>query len=381
MSDTSPALHTRLAADIGPALAWIHDRAWPLGGIGLVVTVLCLLHYARQEQVPLDLASPSVIAAIPVLFALIGFVTAVSALTFLMPAWLLSWPLHAGDPPIGEPLKPLNTDPKVASAMLAARHRLGAFWMLTSAVQAAALLLVGAMPETWPPGLSTLAGGLLVVLAVLTGAFFVLLIPAAPGCRWSLGAWGNASAIAFAHLVCVLTLLLICLQRASGWPTAIGTMVAALVGLSMAQLGAWQFTQRLHDRPHPLADAAIAGAAALLCVAIAFPPVGAALASFALRAPLTGGAECVEITWIPDRAPPEVGRWLYITAPAGDILLAHKPYQSDTTYFVRRDAIQSMAGLGCREAESRMNAEHTRATQASRAPPLPASAEQTGDAH
>ncbi|WP_337244106.1 hypothetical protein [Luteimonas sp. gir] len=360
MSDTQPPLHTRLAADLGPTLEWLHKRAWPIGGIGLVATLVCLLHYARQERIPLDLTSPSVITAVPVLFALIVLASALLSLIFLTPSWLLSWSLYVGDPPLGESLKPLDANPKAAKKMLAARRRLGFGWIGTSIAQALTLLLVGQLTETWPPGLSVLTSAL---ATVMLGALVVLQIPPQPTRRWSFSTYWNALAIAFAQLVCMLSLLLLYPRHAPDWPTTLSMAAATLVMVSIVQLGTYQFVQRLRCRPHPLGEALAAGAVLMLLVTIAIPPAGSALASFALRAPLTGGAACVQITWVPDRAPEGVDRRLRVVAPAGDTLLVQRPGAPETTYFIRRDAILAMAGIDCRDAEQRANDEQAQAAQ------------------
>lgn len=359
MPESSNNLPARLIADVSPTLEWLHKRAWPIGGIGLVATLVCLLHYARQERVPLDLTSPSLIAAVPALFALIGFASALLALTFLTPAWLLSWSLHPGDPPLGDSLQPPITCPDRDKAD-ATRLRLVLCWFGTPIAQATVLLGMGSLTEAWPASLSTMAS---MLTAVLSGAIIMLL--SSPPLRLrSMNAWGNASAIAFGHLVCALTLLLIFLQQARDWPTAFATVTATLGGLSVVQLGAWRFAQRLLSRPHPLGEAAAAAILLLLFVAIAIPPAGSALASFALRAPLTGGAACVEMTWVPDRAPEGVDRWLRVVAPAGDTLLVQRPGTPDTTYFLRRDAILAMTGIDCRVAEQRANDERAQTAHA-----------------
>lgn len=386
MSDTQPALHTRIAAEIGPGLAWIHARAWPLGGMGLGITVLCLVHYARQEQVPLDMTSPSMIAAVPVLFALISFAAMALTTSFLLPACLLIVQPSPGCPSLADLLAQDKNDADRTSAFKdarsAARKRITRAWFGAIFLQTA-LLAIAVAPTYYFPALTetTLYSNSVVLLVIALASLLTIRSTGQPAKKLSFDFWLFLAGGGASQLLCVTLLLQLTLQRLSNdTPIAMLVFIATLIGLGAIQLAVAVTAYELRNHARPLAmSLRIAGVAILLFTLI--PPVGAKLASFALRAPLTGGAECIEVTWMPGRMPPETGRWLYITAPAGDVLLAHKPYQSDTTYFVRRDAIQSMTGIGCREAESRMNAEHTRATQASGAPPLPASAEQAGDAH
>lgn len=56
---------------ISEGLLWLNERAWPLAGVVLFVAVIYLHSFIHEEKVPMSIASPAIITALPILFALL----------------------------------------------------------------------------------------------------------------------------------------------------------------------------------------------------------------------------------------------------------------------------------------------------------------------
>lgn len=60
-----------LFEQLSKGLIWLNERAWPLSGGILFISVLYLMGFIVEEKVPLSIASSSIIATLPVLFVMI----------------------------------------------------------------------------------------------------------------------------------------------------------------------------------------------------------------------------------------------------------------------------------------------------------------------
>ncbi|MEN4904464.1 hypothetical protein [Luteimonas sp. TWI1437] len=200
--------------------------------------------------------------------------------------------------------------------------------------------------------------------AVAVGAWLIVKIPGCPldALSWQFRCFSGLDAVG--QLFSVALVLSLLLRHPAGSDLEIVlSILTALLAIGVLQVAAALAANRVRTHPRPLAAASALGLTAVFVFAL-IPPMGAALADFALRAPLTGGAACVQITWVPDRAPESVDRRLRVVAPAGDTLLVQRPGVPDTTYFVRRDAILAMTGINCRFAEQRATDERAKAAHA-----------------
>src|SRR5690606_27110037 len=75
-------------------LAWLNNRAWPLAAGTLFTSALYLHNYIIEEKVPLSLTSPTIITALPILFAVQVFIIALLVALVLMPTAILLTPTH-----------------------------------------------------------------------------------------------------------------------------------------------------------------------------------------------------------------------------------------------------------------------------------------------
>lgn len=71
------------------ALRWLNDHAWPLAGIILLISMAHLRNYLVVERLPISLASPALLSAIPVVFGLAALFVGVLTALFLLPTVLL----------------------------------------------------------------------------------------------------------------------------------------------------------------------------------------------------------------------------------------------------------------------------------------------------
>lgn len=89
-SENVPAVSGDIFDQISPGLVWLNERAWPLSGCILFISILYLTGFIVEEKVPLSIASSSIIATLPVLFVmillfivlLIGFLLSPTAMLF-----------------------------------------------------------------------------------------------------------------------------------------------------------------------------------------------------------------------------------------------------------------------------------------------------------
>ena len=63
------ALH--FGQEMSTSLKWLNERAWPLGGVIFLTAYLYLYDYITTEKVALSIASPSAVAALPSIFAMV----------------------------------------------------------------------------------------------------------------------------------------------------------------------------------------------------------------------------------------------------------------------------------------------------------------------
>jgi uncharacterized membrane protein len=56
-----------LKEQVSEGLSWLNNRAWPLTGILLFISVMYLYGFIMQKNVPLSITSPAIITALPVL--------------------------------------------------------------------------------------------------------------------------------------------------------------------------------------------------------------------------------------------------------------------------------------------------------------------------
>jgi len=305
--------------EISDSLEWMHNRAWPLGGGAFLLAVLYLYQYIATEQLPLSIASPAMLTALP---ALLGFVVALVALIIamiLLPTYVLFMPVAKGAPSF---VALMHSRAKAQRVKW--RRSLSKRWMVLAATTATAwsvwlALAVWANKGSAPGWLATFfsapwAPALALVIAL--GPIWYFTLPP----RGELAPYGAAEGrwdFRFAIGVsCIFQSLVIwcCFYPALSWArnalssNASDAAQAAniLIPFFLASLfvGAIQFAGVAYiayarRTPRPLAKAG-AVAAALIGLIGLIPPVGGALAGYALQTSASGGRACVVMKWATD---------------------------------------------------------------------------------
>ncbi len=74
---------------LSEGLRWLHERAWSLTALMLIITALYLSNFIRVEKVPLSIASPAIITALPILFIFVLLFVIVLVGVLLSPTMML----------------------------------------------------------------------------------------------------------------------------------------------------------------------------------------------------------------------------------------------------------------------------------------------------
>lgn len=86
-----------LRQQVGEVLKWIHDRAWPLTGCLLFVAVMYLFSFIREENIPVSITSPALVASVPWLMGFVILFIALIAGLLLVPTMTLFVPAKRGE--------------------------------------------------------------------------------------------------------------------------------------------------------------------------------------------------------------------------------------------------------------------------------------------
>lgn len=92
----APVATGNSSEQISDGLTWLNDRAWPLAGFIFFVPVIYLFNFIQTEKIPLSITSSSVMAAMPILFALILLCVALLVGLLLAPTIILFTPVESG---------------------------------------------------------------------------------------------------------------------------------------------------------------------------------------------------------------------------------------------------------------------------------------------
>lgn len=93
-----------ITREIGELLDWLQKRWAPVGALALALPVIYTYHYAVDGNVPLDVASRSLIVTYPAMLALLIFLAMVLLVVTLLPAVVLLTPLTKSGNRLIDPL-------------------------------------------------------------------------------------------------------------------------------------------------------------------------------------------------------------------------------------------------------------------------------------
>lgn len=199
---------------ISPTLLWLHQRAWPLGGLLLFVSVWALRNYLVAENVPVGVSSPAFIAALPTVLISAGFLCLVLLVLLLTPGWVFFVPIANGrcmaDRMLPESFDH-RTQPPIAYGLV---RSLPVQWMVGNVLIAGSFLGL-TLPLTDSPYANWVFSGLL--LMVVLGLMMLMCWMAYPqeykpwrqrfAFKFVHAALMSANVQAMLHLTCFLAVL------------------------------------------------------------------------------------------------------------------------------------------------------------------------------
>ncbi|WP_133490152.1 MULTISPECIES: hypothetical protein [Alcanivorax] len=295
-TETAPSSPT-WDSQLTEGLAWLNDRAWPLAAGTLFTSALYLHNYIIEEKVPLSLTSPTIITALPILFAVQVFIIALLVALLLLPTAILFTPTHLDGPKLIEELGLENLKDKNRQP---ARRRLLGRWLLALSLMAVTWLTLA---ELFKDSDSTIA------------ALFTLLLPitlfavvAIKGLwrfwRFSpdfilmaLGA-GLAQILLLMILGTAVMSFLASTEQQDTWGYPLGLLVILVFGL--LQFISLVLIATIQNQRNPIAWITLRGFALVVLIGL-FPPASAKLAGYTLQTSASGARHCAVLLW---QAPP-----------------------------------------------------------------------------
>ncbi|RUS66615.1 hypothetical protein CUZ56_01895 [Saezia sanguinis] len=348
-------------------LVWVQKRIWPLSASTLSLSALSLFLYSWLFHAPINITSPSMIAALPVIFALTIVLEIFLVLLVLAPTALLFVAPSSDKKALVFQLKE-KPDPKILRR-----------WFQSSLTMTVILLIVIFGGSQISPGHETLRSWILIPLCILTHMSFMLEQNSESAhSKWQ---WKNLRCISPDYLgvltygsILQLFLNLNALEMAvkfvSDWkyPDLVLLIVAAVISIcivvvmSVFQYLAIQvavdknFYEKLKSQKS--VTALLFG---LLFVFTAF--LGAYCIDAIFRQTASGGRECVQLTWAQDTAPGVPSALVNpdntaVSHPLRILLQADGDYQigligdaSKTVYFVSRTRVAALASCPSTSAQ------------------------------
>lgn len=288
---------------ISDGLLWLNERAWPLGGGVLFISILYLHNYIQYEQVPLSITSPAFITALPVLFAMLIFIIALLASLILLPTAMLFMPMIKGETPQIESIGFDSSNPEaynrprrdLAFRWLGGLVVVGVFWCL--------IVFVGPVKDADPS--FQLLGFL------LTLVFFIIVVnlgqfPSAN--RWREVSPDYVFLCLISSVIQVLIILfaftiseILSSQYRSSLIIQMFSMLGALLCLWLFQILGAHLVLNVSKHQNPIAYVTLIGAVLIGALGL-IPPVSANLASYVFQMSASGGKPCATFVWSHDFA-------------------------------------------------------------------------------
>ncbi|KYZ87627.1 hypothetical protein [Alloalcanivorax xenomutans] len=328
-------------------LAWLNNRAWPLAAGTLFTSALYLHNYIIEEKVPLSLTSPTIITALPILFAVQVFIIALLVALVLMPTAILFTPTHVDGPKLIEEMGLENLNDKNRKP---ARRRLLGRWLLALLLMSIAWL---ALAKLFKDSNSTIAALFALFLPIVL--FAVVAIKGlwrfwrfSPDFILMALGTGLAQILALMILGTAVMSFLASTEQQDTWGYPLGLLVVLVFGL--LQFISVVLIVTIQNHRNPVAWITLRGFALVVLIGL-FPPASAKLAGYTLQTSASGARSCAVLLW--QKTPPGLkaialddsrSRNVKILLEAeGRYVVRQHTGDPGTNYFVPSDQVNGIA--------------------------------------
>ena len=322
---------------VSEGLLWLDDRAWSLAGLILFVSALYLNGFILEEKVPLSITSPSVIAALPMLFAfLLLFIGMLVGLLF-SPTMIFFSPLNKSNP-----VRLVDS----FSESKPGKIKLTIFisWLLLPAC------LLGVTFGIWmlvPKDVGWINGIAIFFLVPITGFVFVNIFIRAQSSDLH---WRDISPEFWMSLFIglipqfFLTVFVIIVSMRAAQPSESYVIFAfwsaiGLFALCLIQLLGVRIVASTESQPPSLAACFTVGFAFVILLGI-YPPAASKLTGAVLKLTASGARTCAVLTWTSNN--PDVAEEVN-NVDSGSSKPLHILMAIDENYVVRPTEIEGKA--------------------------------------
>lgn len=288
-------------AEASQILRWIQERAWPLGGGIILISVLYLHHYIQVEKVPLNITSPSVLTGyLPVVMAILTFILITPSILVLMPASILLAPIN----PAGDRLIELwISSEKNSREGIRQRLRFLILWLFGLLVFSVpfAIVILTHNWESFHPVLHKLLFYLLTITSLIFCMTCMLIMQKKLKWKdissefWITGLIGSA-----AQLVSFLFIFFIAFKFSNNsYLVLLFILIILIATLAIIQIACAYNLARIKKFSQPIATFGLIGLF-LIVIPVFIPPISGKLAGYVLQAIASGGKSCTVLSWPPD---------------------------------------------------------------------------------
>ncbi|NTY89113.1 hypothetical protein FCH33_20285 [Serratia fonticola] len=294
--------HIDWRKEFSDGLEWLHNRAWPLGGVVFFLSVICLFNYVTQAHVSLSITSSSVIAALPTMMALVIFIGFILVATMVMPTAVLFAPIEKNGPQL---VSLLTTQIEHGNNKI--EWRFIFIWMMMLLVMNfITLIIVSFFLEAfsrntvWASPLFIFSS-IISCLLVLLGATR-LVNKKIPLRNISAEYWGASCSTAILQIFMVTTSMLFAMRLAetsskmddywSFW----GYSTVLVLAIGFFQIVSAHLFLHAQGHKSPVRQGALI-AVFIVTASSIFPPIGGNIASYAFQIMASGGRQCSVLRW------------------------------------------------------------------------------------
>ena len=287
---------------ISQGLVWLNERAWPLSGCILFISMLYLTGFIVEEKVPLSIASSSIIATLPVLFVMILLFIVLLVGFLLSPTAML---FTAIKKPGKQRLVDLLTKPDSGGGRFSIPKRIVIGWFLMPVVAVIFIGVVWLLFSTWNVIPKWLVNALVLLSLPSSIVLFIWLVIREKSLKLKLRDFSSdfwmATCFSVLPQFLIITyvfLLSIRLAQASGDSLVLlwSAVFLGVIALCFFQLIGAKFIAWSTQPDRSLSKSFKAG---FIIVALlgAYPPTASLLTGVAFQITASGGRACAVLTW------------------------------------------------------------------------------------
>ncbi len=308
-SNNVPAVAVEDVFDqISQGLVWLNERAWPLSGCILFISMWYLTGFIVEEKVPLSIASSPIIATLPVLFVLILLFIVLLVGFLLSPTAMLFTIVRK---PGRERLVDLLIQPGEAVGRFSIPRNIVIGWFLIPTIAVLFIGLVWLLSEKLDVIPGWIMSALVLLSLPISVVVFVLVVIKEKSLKLKLGDFSSDFWIATCFsvlpqflIIAYVFILSIRLAQASGdsyfllWLSVlIGVIVLCFLQLVGAKLIA-----SARQPEHAVVNSFKAGVIIVVLLGV-YPPSASLLTGGAFKLTASGGRACAVLTWNSENPP------------------------------------------------------------------------------